>query len=145
MTLPTSLSEFEKFYNQKNQINPKVVMYGNTNKDQGSFNRTNLQLTKKLLGGKRSHNLTLPSALGDFQMFYNMHANKHLGVIQFGYTKKFPGWLCDVLIKVNVTSNLKKILNVKPVRNAQIPGGQCNINTPILNLIGWFCGLVYGV
>jgi len=112
-------------------------MYGNTNKEQGSFNRTNLQLTKKLLGGKRSHNLTLPSALGDFQMFYNMHANKHLGVIQFGYTKTFPGWLCDVLIKVNVTSILKILTEIR--------GGQCNINTQILNLIGWFCGLVYGV
>lgn len=144
LTLPTSLSEFEKFYNQKNQINPKVVMYGNTSKDQGSFNRTNLQLTKKLLGGKRSHNLTLPSALGDFQMFYNMHDNKHIGLIQFGYTKTFPGWLCDVLIKVNVTDILK-LLTVKLVRNAQIRGGQYNINTQILNLIGWFCGLVYGV
>lgn len=114
LTLPTSLSEFEKFYNQKKQISPKVVMYGNTNKDQGSFNRTNHQLTKKLLGGKRSHSITLRSALGDFQM----HANKHVGVIQFGYTKKFPGWLCDVLIKVNQYSILHG--NISPTITTKI-------------------------
>ncbi|XP_076114642.1 alpha-1,3-mannosyl-glycoprotein 4-beta-N-acetylglucosaminyltransferase C-like isoform X1 [Mytilus galloprovincialis] len=93
LSLPSPLTEFQKFYNNHNAVDKKVVMYGQSTRDQGWFNRTYLQLMKKKISGTELKNLTLPSALVDFERFYNTHSNIDNSVVQYGNFTNRQGYL----------------------------------------------------
>lgn len=100
LSLPSPLTEFQKFYNNHNAVDKKVVMYGQSTRDQGWFNRTYLQLMKKKISGTELKNLTLPSALVDFERFYNTHSNIDNSVVQYGNFTNRQGWFLENFLDV---------------------------------------------
>lgn len=93
ISLPSSLKNFQQFYNKKSQVDPVAIMRGKTPKKPGWFNNSFLNELKTKSRTLDRMKLKLPTSLCGFEKFFNVRYKIDPSVLQYGFFRNKTGLL----------------------------------------------------